>query len=107
MDQPRPSQTSPYTPLPASGLAIASLVTGILGFMGPVVFSLVALLTGYAARKETRSIPPRAAGDGLATAGIIMAYVQLGLAVLICACIGIYFLVTLGLVGILGGSKSY
>lgn len=67
----------------------------------------MAVLSGDAARKETRSIPPAAAGDGLATAGIVMAHVELVPAVLIGTCIGIYFLFTLGLVGILGGTKSY
>jgi hypothetical protein len=79
-------QSSPHTPaelpLPTSGMAIASLVTGILGFFGPVVFSLVAILTGYAARKETRAVPPRVSGDGYATAGIIMGWVQIGLVAL-------------------------
>lgn len=107
MNQQLPPETQHYMPLPTSGLAIASLVTGILGFMGPVVFSIVALITGYAARKETRAIPPAASGDGLATAGIVMAYVQLGLAVIILCCAGIYFLFTLGLIGALGGVHSH
>jgi hypothetical protein len=63
-------------------MAIASLVTGILGFFGPVVFSLVAILSGYAARRETRADPPRVGGDGFATAGIIMGWIQIGLVAL-------------------------
>lgn len=76
------SNLPPEAPLSTSGMAIASLVTGILGFFGPVVFSLVAILTGYAARKETRAVPPRVGGDGFATAGIIMGWIQLALVVL-------------------------
>src|SRR5512143_3765381 len=86
---PQPPQP-PYPPvdiLPTSGLAIASLVTGIMGFAGPVVFSIIALVTGYAARNETRSRPPRASGDGLATAGIVMGYVQLGLVAFVLCCV--------------------
>lgn len=81
--------------LPASGMAIASLVTGILGFMGPVLFSIIVLVTGYAARKETRAVPPSASGDGLATAGIIMGWVQIGL-----AAFAICVVVTLLLLGV-------
>ena len=39
----------------------------------------MALITSYMARNETRSIPPKASGDGMATAGIIMGWVQVGL----------------------------
>lgn len=81
MNQQPSERPQPEPPLPASNMAIASLVTGILGFMGPVLFSLAAILTGYAARKETRASPPRASGDGFATAGIIMGWVQIGLVV--------------------------
>ena len=62
--------------LPSSTLAIVSLVSAILGFsFVPVIGTIVALITGYMARNETRSIPPRASGDGLATAGIIMGWI--------------------------------
>ena len=58
--------------LPTSPLAIVSLVAGILGFtIFPVVATAVAIITGYMARKETRAVPPTAAGDGLATAAVI------------------------------------
>ena len=72
-------------------MAIASLVTGILGFMGPVIFSLVAIFTGQAARKETRAVPPTAAGDGLATVGIILGWIQIGLAIF-AGCVALFFI---------------
>lgn len=79
--------------LPTSGMAIASLVTGILGFMGPVLFSIIAVVTGYAARKETRGVPPSASGDGFATAGILMGWIQIGLvAGAICAALAFLLL---------------
>ena len=84
--------------LPTSTLAIASLVSGLLGFtFVPVIGGIVALITGYMARNETRSMPPRAAGDSMATAGIIMGWVQLGLLVigLCCAIAGFFFFVVL------------
>ena len=101
MSQQSPIQNVYYTPLPTSGMAIASLVTGILGFMGPVVFSLIAIVTGYSARKETRAIPPRATGDGMATAGIVMGYIQLGLAALVLCCVlAGFFIPLISLLGI-------
>jgi hypothetical protein len=54
-----------YTVLPASTLAVVSLIAGILSFvMIPVIGSIVALWAGYAARKETRATPPTASGVG-------------------------------------------
>jgi hypothetical protein len=76
------------TVLPSSTLAIVSLVAGLLGFtFVPLVGGIVALITGYLARNETRSIPPKAFGDGLATAGIILGWVQLGLFVIGICCV--------------------
>ena len=90
----------PYTNdaiLPSSTLAIVSLISGILGFtMLPIVGGIVALITGYMARKETRSMPSKASGDGMATAGIIMGWVQMGLLVLGVCCILAYMVFVLG-----------
>jgi cytochrome c biogenesis protein CcdA len=80
-------------------MAIASLVTGILGFLGPVVFSLIAIFTGYAARKETRAQPPRVSGDGFATAGIIMGWIQIGLAALAICLTLVLLLLGVGIFG--------
>lgn len=83
MTQQPAALTPSEQPLPTSSMAIASLVTGILGFFGPVVFSLIAIITGYAARKDTRAAAPSVSGDGLATAGIVMGWIQIGLVVLV------------------------
>ena len=97
---PPPSYLPPEAPLPTSGMAIASLVTGILGFtMAPILGGIIAILTGYAARKDTRAVPPRASGDGLATAGIIMGYVQIGIAVIGLCCFLAYLIFVLGILG--------
>jgi hypothetical protein len=89
-------------PLPTSTLAIVSLVAGILGFTAlPMLGTIVALVTGYMARGETRATPPRAGGDGLATAGIVMGYIQLGLTVIGLCCFVLYFVFMLGGLGLL------
>jgi hypothetical protein len=87
-------------PLPTSTLALVSLIAGILGFfMLPVIGSVVAIFTGYSARKETRAVPPTASGDGLATAGIVMGYIQIGLAVVGLCCLIAYFVFIVGAIG--------
>jgi len=87
--------------LPTSTLAIVSMIAGILGFtIFPVIATIVALVTGYAARKETRAVPPQVGGDGLATAGIIMGWVQVGLTVVGICCVAAYFVFGLSLIGL-------
>lgn len=101
------SQNSPQVPsylppavLPTSGLATVSMITGILGFiMAPLICSIIAIITGYQARKETRAVPPRASGDGMATAGIVMGWIQIGLIVVAVCCLVAYFVVFLGIFG--------
>jgi hypothetical protein len=97
MDQQNLPPTSNADLLPTSTLAIVSLVSAILGFtFVPIIGTIVALITGYMARSETRSIPARASGDGLATAGIIMGWVQVALAVITVCCAIAYFVFVLG-----------
>lgn len=83
MNEQSQSQNMNYNILPTSTMAIISLIAGIAGFSFlPVIGTIVALITGYSARNETRAVPPTASGDGLATAGIVMGWVQVGLSIL-------------------------
>jgi hypothetical protein len=85
--------------LPTSTMAIVSLVAAVLGFSAmPIVGTVVALITGYAARRETRAVPPTASGDGMATAGIVMGWIQVGAAVLGICCFALYFVFIAGAV---------
>jgi hypothetical protein len=98
MEQPNLPQNINQNILPSSTLAIVSLISGIVGFtFMPVIGGIVALITGYMARNETRSIPPKASGDGMATAGIIMGWVQLGLLVVGICCAIAYFVFIVGI----------
>jgi hypothetical protein len=83
---------------PTSGLAIAALVLGILGVIQvlPVVGSALALLFGYMARSDIRDRPAALSGEGLATAGIVLGWIGVGLWVL--GALGL----VLGLAGLLG-----
>ena len=83
--------------LPTSTLAIVSVIAGVLSFsILPLVAAIVAIITGYMARKETRATPPTASGDGLATAGIILGYVHIVLFVLVFCCLIAYFAAAAG-----------
>lgn len=100
MDQQNLPQTTDYNALPSSTLAIISLIAGILGFtFVPVIGAIVALITGYMARSETHSMPPKASGDGLAIAGIIMGWIQIGLIIVGICCLVVYLVFIVGLVG--------
>lgn len=97
MEQPELPPVMNETMLPTSTLAIVSLVSALLGFtFVPVIGGIVAIVTGFMARSETRSIPPKASGDGMATAGIIMGWIQLGLLVVGICCAVIYFVFVAG-----------
>jgi hypothetical protein len=62
-----------------SNLAIASLITGILGWiLIPIFGSLAAIITGHLANKEIDESNGLLSGRGMATAGLILGYVQLG-----------------------------
>lgn len=107
MNGPNPPQPNfQYTPpLPTSTLAIVSIIAGVLGFTAmPVLGGIVALITGYLARRETRAVPPRATGDGLATAGIVMGYIQIALIAIGLCCFVLYFVLVGGLIFAGGGS---
>jgi small-conductance mechanosensitive channel len=92
MNEQNVPQNANYTILPTSTLATISLIAGILSFvMLPFIGAVVAIWTGYAARKETRSVPPKAAGDGLATAGIVLGWIHVALFVVVLCCVIAYF----------------
>jgi hypothetical protein len=99
MDQQNYTESVNEPALPTSNLALISLIAGILGFTAvPLLGGIVALFTGYAARKETRAVPPKYSGDGLATAGIIMGWIQVGLTVVGICCVGAYLVFMVGVV---------
>ena len=64
-----------------SGLAVASLLLGILWFAG--IGSVLALVFGYRARHEIKNSGGRQSGSGLAFAGIILGWI--GVAILLVA----------------------
>jgi hypothetical protein len=60
-----------------SGMAIASLVMGLLWMYW--IGSILALCLGYAARREIRNNGGRIEGQGMATAGIVLGWIGIGM----------------------------
>ena len=66
-----------------SSLAIASLVSGILGWsLLPFIGTIVAIITGHMARAEIRRSNGQLDGDGLAIAGLVLGWVAVALMVI-------------------------
>jgi len=75
-----------------SSMAIVSLVSGILGLtLLPMLGSIVALIVGYIAKQEIRDSRGMLGGDGMATAGLVLGWIGVGLTVIGC-CIGAFFI---------------
>ncbi|MBA4376206.1 MAG: hypothetical protein C0401_08555 [Anaerolinea sp.] len=71
-----------------SALAIASLVSGLVGWTFiPLLGAIAAIITGHLAKKEIRDSGGALSGDGMALAGLILGYVQIGLIVLTVICL--------------------
>ena len=100
---PRPA-AAPAAP-PTSGMAIASLLLGIGGLtVIPIIGSVLALILGYMARNDIRERSHEVSGEGLATAGIVLGWIGIGLMVL-GILVGVGFMAC-GICGALG-SGSY
>jgi magnesium-transporting ATPase (P-type) len=65
-----------------SGLAVASLVLGIVGLVAiPLVASIAAIVLGRNAQRDIAR-DPRLEGEGFATAGIMLGWIGVGLVLL-------------------------
>ena len=82
-------------PRPTSGLAITSLVCGIVGVVFgtflfwvvlPFIASVVAIITGHIALRKTKA-DPNLGGRGMAFAGLIMGYAMTAIQLIIVAVI--------------------
>ena len=81
-----PPTETPYA-LPNSSMAVVSLVTGILGLtFFPLIGSIVAIVTGIMGRKEIQESGGTLGGEGMATAGLVMGWIGVGLTAL-CICV--------------------
>ena len=74
----QPAMYAPVYPH-TSGLAVASLVLGIIGWVPCGIGSVVAIVLGFVARTQIRSSNGSESGDGMARAGIILGFAGIGL----------------------------
>jgi hypothetical protein len=98
---PPPPPQPPRPPAaPTSGMAIAALIMGLAGWtVLPWVGSVLAIVFGYAARNEIRRRPGEMTGEGLATAGLVLGWLMVGVTVLTLCLGAIAFCVFAGLLG--------
>jgi len=65
-----------------SGWAIFSLISGILGWVGVIgLGGLIAVIAGHIAKNQIRNSQGRTGGEGLATAGLVLGYLNIGLTI--------------------------
>ena len=84
MDNPNTQQTPPPIFMAqTSTLAIISLIAGILGWVGFVgIGPIVAVITGHMAKSEIGKSNGMLTGNGMATAGLVLGYINLALSVI-------------------------
>lgn len=64
--------------LPNSNLAVISLIMGILSWLAiPLIGAVAAIVCGHMARREIRNAGGTLGGDGMATVGLVLGYVQI------------------------------
>jgi len=69
-----PQFAAPASDAPTSGKALASMITGIFGFLF-FLPAIAAIILGHISRSEIRKSNGHLKGTGMATAGLIMGYV--------------------------------
>ena len=70
-------------PQRTSSMATVSLITGILSLtLCGLIAGIVAVITGFQARKEIAASGGTVGGEGQAKAGIIMGFISIGLSVI-------------------------
>ncbi len=80
-----------------SSLAIVSLIAGIISyFFLPIIGAITAIITGSIAKRQIRESNGRLSGRGMATWGVVLGWINIGLG-LLAACVII--LVVLGVGG--------
>ena len=104
-----PQPQPPYYPAPppvaqTNSLAIVSLIAGILAWtLCPGLGAPIAIICGHIAKGQIRDSMGRMTGDGLATAGLVLGYIEIALALIgIC----VYLIFVVGIFGLAGISSA-
>ena len=76
-----PAYAIPYAPQHTNNMSIASLVSGILAWpLCPIVGGVLAVIFGHVARNQIKQSGE--AGGGMAIAGLVLGYANIGVALL-------------------------
>jgi len=104
----------PYAPASTSGWAVFSLIAGILAWLG--VFGLggiAAIISGYIAKNEIKNSGGRVGGNGMATTGLVLGWLNIA-SLCVILCVVMIAILVPGLIalpsfmqGILPNSPSY
>ena len=92
------SNQPPHAPpaKPNSNLAMVSMILGILGWtVLPTIGSIIAIITGHMAKNEIKNSMGALGGDGMATAGLVLGYVNIAIGV--CVCLVVAGMLAMGL----------
>ena len=96
---PIPPYRQEYPATETSGWAIFSLISGVLAWLG--VFGLgglAAVIAGHIAKSQIRASNGRVSGDGMATIGLVLGYVNIAITLIaLCLFLLVFF-------GILSGA---
>jgi hypothetical protein len=82
MNQDAPGYKGNYAvePVKTSSEAIISLISAVLGWLGFFgLGGIIAVIFGHIAKNQIRKSGGRLGGDGLATAGLILGYVNIAI----------------------------
>lgn len=88
-----PNYLQPYAPTiaPTNGLAVASLILSLAGFLTPLGASgLLGLILGHMALTQIKNSNGYQQGHGLALAGVIIGYSSLAFSLIVLGLYGLY-----------------
>lgn len=100
-----PMYVAPAAALPTNTLAVVSMIFGIASWVVlPIVGAIVAVITGHIAVGQIKRT--REGGRGMAIAGVVLGWVQLGFVVVWLAFVAVIVLIGIGTAAGSGGLNS-
>jgi len=75
-----------------SGLAVATLITGIAGFLIPLIGGLAAIILGHIALKKIKDCGGQTSGKELASVGLILGYINIAISIVGCGLLIIFII---------------